>query len=101
MRQATSCLVGSCKDVISAYSELQENLKGLKRLVGKPGQRRSYERLKEIGLALILTPTPEPFSDVIGASILAFAKYLERRSPPLTLSDLRDELQKTLRNLHL
>ncbi|MEM4234843.1 MAG: hypothetical protein QXU75_06820 [Candidatus Methanomethylicaceae archaeon] len=101
MRQATRALVGSCEEVLSAYCELQRTLKSLKSLAGKPGQRRSYKRLKEIGMTMLLTPTPEPFSDIIGISVLGIAKYLEWRSPPLTLSDVGEEIRTTFKNMRL
>lgn len=101
MRQATRALMGTCEETLTACREFQTTLKSLKSLAGKPGQRRSYRRLKEIGTALLLTPTPEPFSDIIGLSLLGIAKYLEWHSPPLTLSDLGEELRTVLKNLNL
>ncbi len=68
VRQSTRALVGSYEETFSMLYELQTTLKSLKSLSGKPGQRRSYKRLKEIGMTMILTPTPEPFSDIIGIS---------------------------------
>jgi len=94
-------LVGTCEETLSALCQLQTTLKGLKSLSGKPGQRRSYKRLKEIGMTMILTPTPEPFSNIIGISLLGIAKYLEWRSPPLTLSDIGEEFRTTLKNIRI
>jgi len=52
-------------------------------------------------MTMILTPTPEPFSDIIGISLLGIAKYLEWRSPPLTLSDIGEEFRTTLKNIRI
>ncbi len=101
MDNATHALIGSCMCTLSAYCELKKTFKNLQSLAGKPGQRRSYKRLKEIGLTLILTPTPEPFSDLLGLSILGAAKYLEWHSPPLTLSDIAEESRTIFKNMRL
>lgn len=101
MREATRLLVASYEELISGYEDTIKNLKSLRSLAGKPSQRRSYNRLKELGITLILTPTPEPLSDVIGISILGIAKFLETHSSPLTLCDLAEESRTIFRNLRV
>ncbi|MGQ9758960.1 MAG: hypothetical protein ACUVQ5_00075 [Candidatus Methanomethylicaceae archaeon] len=101
MKQATRIMVDSCKDMIIGYGETVKIFKSLRSLAGKPGQRRSYKRLKELGMTLIFTPTPEPFSNILGLSIIGVAKYLEWCSLPLTICDLTEEGRKIFENLRL
>jgi len=67
--------------------------------LGKPEQRRSYKHLKSIGTALVLTPSPEPLSDIIGLALIGVAEGAERRKPPLTVSEIGEEGRSILKGI--
>jgi hypothetical protein len=99
MKKATATLHESCRDSANAYSEVASSVKNMRSLVGKQGQRRSYAGLKSFGTALILAPSPEPFSDVVGLALIGIGTAAERRKPPLTILEMCEESRTIFRGL--
>lgn len=100
MKKATTALKESCNESLHAYNELSSSLKSIKPLVGKPGPRRSYANLKRIGTTLLLIPSPEPFTDVLGLALIGAGVAAERRPPPLTIAELCEESRSVFKGLN-
>ncbi len=99
MKDACRALVDSCKDSAKAYEELDTGLRSLKGIVGSSGQRRSYKNLKRLGVAIILAPSPEPFTDLVGLALIGAGEAGERFRSPLTLSDMPEESYSLFKSL--
>lgn len=100
LKQASRAIASSCQDSIVAYGELMHNLKSVHGLMGKPGRKSgSYNHLKSIGTAMILAPSPEPFTDLIGLALIGFAKGAEKHKPPLTLCEIGEESHSILKGI--
>lgn len=91
MKKACEALAESCRDGLQAHSDLESNIRSLKTMVGKPGQRGADKGLKKIGVALLLAPTPEPFTDIVGLALIGIGVASERHKPPLTIFELGEE----------
>lgn len=91
MRSATRSLVESATDAGSAAADIELGLRSLRALVGEPGKRRSLGNLKKVGCALLLTPTPEPFSDIAGLALIGIGALAERWFCPMTVSEMSRE----------
>jgi len=90
----------SCIESLHAYNQLASSLKSVKPMVGKPGQMRSHANLKRIGTTLLLIPSPEPFSDVLGLALIGAGVASERRPPPLTIAELCEESKSVFKGLN-
>jgi len=100
MRRASQVITNSCQDSISACDELIRNLRSIRSLMGKPGRNsRSHNHLKSIGTAIILAPSPEPFTDLIGLALIGLAKGAEKHKPPLTICEMGEEGRSILRGI--
>lgn len=99
MKKATATLHQSRQESVKAYTEVVSSVKSVQSLVGKQGQSRSYAGLKTIGTALILAPSPEPFTDAIGLALIGIGTAAERRKPPLTIVEMCEESRTILRGL--
>jgi len=91
MRSSTRNLVESAADAGSAAADIELGLRSLRALVGEPGKRRSLGSLKKVGCALLLTPTPEPFSDLAGLALIGIGALAERWLCPMTVSEMSQE----------
>lgn len=99
MRSATKILAESAADAGAAVGEVELGLRSLRALVGQPGKRRSLGNLKKVGTALLLTPTPEPFSDVAGLALIGIGALAERWFCPMTVSEMSREAGLVFRSL--
>lgn len=99
MKKATATLHQSCRESTDAYAQVASSVKNVRSLVGKNGQRRSYAGLRSIGTALILAPTPDPFTDVVGLALIGIGTAAERRKPPLTILEMCEESRTVFRGL--
>jgi hypothetical protein len=99
MKRATATLHESCIDSANAYSEVTSSIKNVRSLVGKHGQRRSYAGFRTFGTALILAPTPDPITDVVGLALIGIGTAAERRKPPLTILEMCEESRTIFRGL--
>lgn len=90
MKDAKRALLESSRDAACAYADLERNLGSLKGLVGRPGKGRACKNLKHIGAVLLLAPSPEPVTDMIGLALIG-AGALAERANPLTLTELSEE----------
>lgn len=99
MKAANRAVVETYEETIDIYKGFNDELKSLKGLVGKPGQRRSHNNLKRLGAALLLAPTPEPITDIIGLALIGAGEIGERFGPPLTICELDQERQDVLSDL--
>jgi len=99
MKDACRALVASCKDGAKAYEELDTGLRSLKGVVGSSGQRRSYKNLKRLGVAMLLAPSPEPFTDLVGLALIGAGEVGDRIRSPLTLSDMLEESYSLFKSL--
>jgi len=100
MKKATMALKECCNESLHAYNELSSSLKSVKPMVGKPGQRKSYANLKHIGTTLLLIPSPEPFTDVLGLALIGAGVAKERYPPPLTIAELCEESRSVFKGLN-
>jgi hypothetical protein len=91
MKETNQVLLDSYKDGVHAQKEIDCSLRSLKGLVGKTGQRRSFKNLKRLGTAIILAPSPEPFTDLIGLALIGAGEVGDRLKPPLTISEMSEE----------
>jgi hypothetical protein len=100
MKKACEALAASGKENLQAHADLESSLRSLKKIVGKPGQKAGGDRgLKKIGVALLLAPTPEPFSDMVGLALIGIGVASEHHNPPLTLCELGGEGRSILKEL--
>ncbi|MDH7556143.1 MAG: hypothetical protein ACQXXL_07155 [Candidatus Methanosuratincola sp.] len=99
MRSATRILADSAADAGSAASEVELGLRSLRALVGEPGKRRSLGNIKKVGTALLLTPTPELFSDIAGLALIGIGALAERWCCPMTVSEMSREAGVIFRSL--
>ena len=99
MKKTTAILHESCCESTYAYGEVSSSIKNVRTLVGKQGQSRSYAGLKNIGTALILAPSPEPFTDVVGLALIGIGTAAERRKPPLTIMEMCEESRTIFKGL--
>ena len=100
MKQASKAISSSFQDSISAYDEMIRNLRSVQGLMGKPGRKRgSYNHLKRIGTAIILAPSPEPFTDLVGLALIGIAKGAEKHRPPLTICEMGEEGRSILKGI--
>jgi len=99
MKDACRALIDSCKDSSKAYEELDTSLRSLRGVVGSSSQRRSYKNLKRLGVAIMLAPSPEPFTDLVGLALIGASEVGERVRPPLTLSDMPEESYSLFKSL--
>ena len=88
MKKACEALRASCTESLQAHDDLSASLNSVKKLVGKPTQGSSSKGLKRIGVALLLAPSPEPFTDIVGIALIGVGAAAERHKPPLTISEL-------------
>jgi len=100
MKKTAATLQESCRDSTMAYSQVATNLKNVRSLIGKHGKRRDYAGLKTFGTALILAPSPEPFTDVVGLALFGIGTAAERRKPPLTILEMCEESRTIFRGLN-
>ena len=100
MKKTAATLHDSCRDSATAYAQVALSVKSVRNLVGKQGQRKNYAGLKSFGTALILAPSPEPFTDVIGLALIGIGTAAERRKPPLTITEMCEESRTILRGLN-
>jgi hypothetical protein len=100
MKKTAATLHESCRDSTTAYAQVALSVKNVSNLVGKQGQHRNYAGLKSFGTALMLAPSPEPFSDVIGLALIGIGTAAERRKPPLTITEMCEESRTMLRGLN-
>jgi len=100
MKKSAATLHESCRDSASAYAQVASNMKSVRNLVGKQGTSRNYAGLKSFGTALILAPSPEPFTDVIGLALIGIGTAAERRKPPLTITEMCEESRTIFRGLN-
>ena len=82
---------GDRHETLQACGGLSSSLRSIRPLVGKPNQRGNSAGLKTIGTTLLLIPSPEPFTDVLGLALIGAGVAAERRPPPLTISELCEE----------
>ncbi|GEM_PF-743517 len=99
MRAACKALVDSCNDGARAYDEFEAGLRSLKGIVGSSSQRRSCRNLKRLGVAIMLAPSPEPFTDLVGLAMIGAGEVEELLSPPLTLSDMPEAVNSIFESL--
>ncbi|MCQ8892967.1 MAG: hypothetical protein NQU41_06255 [Candidatus Methanosuratincola sp.] len=99
MRSATRILSESAADAGAAVGEVAFGLRSLRALVGEPGKRRSLGNLKKVGTALLLTPTPEPFSDIAGLALIGIGALAERWGCPMTVSEMSKEAGAVFRSI--
>jgi len=99
MRRASQAVIESCYESLQACSDLICSLRSVQGLMGKPGQRRSYKHLKSMGTAMILAPTPEPFTDLIGLALISVGAAAEKRKTPLTISEMSEEGRSILKGI--
>ncbi len=99
MRSAAKILVESAADAGATVCEVELGLRSLRALVGEPGKRRSLGNLKKVGTALLLTPTPEPFSDIAGLALIGIGALAERWLCPMTVSEMSREAGLVFRSL--
>lgn len=99
MRSSTKMFVDSLIEAGNAASCLSLELRSLRALVGKPGQRRSLGGLKKVGTALLLTPTPEPFTDIAGLALIGIGALADRLGPPMTISEMSEEARSLFSSL--
>jgi len=98
-QKAIKILRGSCTDSLRAQTELSTSLKSVRSLIGKPTMKSSDRGLKKIGTALIMVPTPEPFSDIAGLALIGIGMAAERHKPPLTMTELCVEGSSILKGI--
>ncbi len=98
MKDAKRALLESSRDAVCAYGDMAHNLGSVRGLMGRPSKGRACKHLKHIGAALLLTPTPEPFSDAIGLALIGVGTIAERMNP-LTLAGLSEEGGEILREV--
>ncbi|MBM5805780.1 MAG: hypothetical protein FJZ49_06960 [Candidatus Verstraetearchaeota archaeon] len=99
MRKATQVVMESCGESLQACEDLASSLRSVRGLLGRHEQRRSYKHLKSIGTALVLTPTPEPLSDIVGLALIGIAAGAEQRKPPLTVCEMGEESRSILKGI--
>ncbi|MEN3035410.1 MAG: hypothetical protein ABC537_03810 [Candidatus Methanosuratincola sp.] len=99
MRSATRILSESAADSGTAVGEAALGLRSLRDLVGEPGKRRSLGNLKKVGTALLLTPTPEPFSGIAGLALVGIGALAERWGCPMTVSEMSREAGAVFRSI--
>ncbi len=98
MEDAKRALLESSRDAACAYEDMAHNLRSVRGLMGRPGKERVCKHLKHVGAALLLTPTPEPFSDAIGLALIGVGTIAEKMKP-LTLAGLSEEGGEILREV--
>ncbi len=91
MKKANQALVESCEDGSNALNGINYSIRSLKGLVGRAGQRGQNRNLKRLGTAIILAPSPEPFTDIIGLALIGAGEIGEHRKPPLTITEVGEE----------
>jgi hypothetical protein len=100
MKGTAATLHESCRDSTTAYAQVASSVKSIRSLVGKQGTSRNYAGLKKFGTALVLAPSPEPFTDVIGLALIGIGTAAERRKPPLTIMEMCEESRMIFRGLN-
>lgn len=99
MKKADQALVESCEDGSRAYTDINCSLRSLKSLVGNSGQGRRHKNLKRLGAAIILAPSPEPFTDIIGLALIGAGELGEHHKPPLTITEVGEETGNIFKDL--
>jgi len=100
MKKAIQAMKESCHESFQACDGLSSSLNSIKPLVGKPNRKSNSAGLKTIGTTLLLIPSPEPFTDVLGLALIGAGVAAERRQPPLTITELCEESRSIFKGLN-
>lgn len=93
LRELSSCY----EETSNLLMEVTDEAASLKHLIGNSSDPNT-SRLMKIGVTLLAAP--EPFTTPIGASLLIIG-LARRRMKPLTLMDVKQELQRLERKMRV
>lgn len=99
MRKVDRLLAESATDASWATRDLDIEIRELRAFVGEARSRRGTGGLKRLGTALLLAPTPEPFTDILGLTLIGAGALADRMGHPLTISEISAEAGSLLRSI--
>ncbi|MDI9643883.1 MAG: hypothetical protein QFX35_01540 [Candidatus Verstraetearchaeota archaeon] len=99
MREANRLLADCARDASCSVSDLARELNSIRTIIGEPSRKQSKGGLKRLGTALLLTPSPEPFSDLLGLALIGAGALADRVGHPLTISELSTEAGPLFRSI--